>query len=109
MKNATRRGARIPRASWATASLLFCATALAGGVPRAPDLILDHGRIPAFRIDCGKGDFLLDQNRAFHRHLEAMQIAHEYEEFVGVHNWEFWDMHVQEAIAFHVRNLKIKK
>ncbi len=38
-----------------------------------------------------------------------MQIAHEYEEFVGVHNWEFWDLHVQEAIAFHVRNLKIKK
>jgi len=44
---------------------------------------LDHGRIPALRIDCGKGDFLLDQNRAFHRHLESMQIAHEYEEFVG--------------------------
>jgi len=70
---------------------------------------LDHGRIPALRIDCGNGDFLIDQNRAFHRHLESMQIAHEYEEFVGVHNWEYWDLHVQEAIAFHVRNLKIKK
>jgi S-formylglutathione hydrolase FrmB len=68
---------------------------------------LDHGRIPALRIDCGKGDFLLDQNRAFHRHLESMRIVHEYEEFVGVHNWEYWDQHVQEAIAFHVRNLKI--
>ena len=70
---------------------------------------LDHGRIPALRIDCGKGDFLIKQNRAFHRHLESMQIAHEYEEFVGVHNWEYWDLHVQEAIAFHVRNLKLKK
>ena len=38
-----------------------------------------------------------------------MHIAHEYEEFVGVHDWAYWDEHVQEAIAFHVRNLQIKK
>jgi S-formylglutathione hydrolase FrmB len=69
---------------------------------------LDHGVIPALRIDCGKGDSLLDQNRAFHRHLESMRIAHEYAEFVGEHNWEYWDQHVQEAVAFHVRNLKIR-
>ena len=83
-----------------------------GGGPEDPFSIvekLDHGRIPALRIDCGKGDFLIDQNRSFHRHLESMRIAHEYEEFVGVHNWEYWDLHVQEAIAFHARNLHIKK
>ena len=28
---------------------------------------MDHGRIPALRIDCGTDDFLLAQNRAFHR------------------------------------------
>ena len=70
---------------------------------------IDHGRIPAMRIDCGKADFLIEQNRAFHRQLEAMHIPHEYEEFVGDHNWPYWDEHVQEAIAFHVRNLGIKK
>jgi len=43
--NATRRGPRAARAPWAAASLLFCGTALAGEVPQAPDLILDHGRI----------------------------------------------------------------
>jgi S-formylglutathione hydrolase FrmB len=32
-----------------------------------------------------------------------------YEEFPGEHNWPYWDKHVQEAIAFHVRSLKIKK
>ena len=37
-----------------------------------------------------------------------MQIGHEYAEFVGMHNWEYWDQHVQEAVAFHVKNLKIK-
>jgi S-formylglutathione hydrolase FrmB len=70
---------------------------------------IDHGRVPALRIDCGKGDFLLEQNRAFHKHLESLHISHEYEEFVGVHNWEYWDLHVQDAIAFHVRNLQLKK
>jgi S-formylglutathione hydrolase FrmB len=70
---------------------------------------LDHGRIPALRIDCGKDDFLIEQNRSFHRHLESMHIPHEYVEFPGEHNWPYWDLHVQEGVAFHVRNLGIKK
>jgi S-formylglutathione hydrolase FrmB len=69
---------------------------------------LDHGRIPPMRIDCGKDDFLLSQNRAFHAHLDSMHIPHEYAEFPGDHNWPYWDLHVREALAFHVRNLKIK-
>ena len=82
------------------------------GGPEDPFAIvekLDHGRIPALRIDCGKGDSLLDQNREFHAHLESMHIAHEYEEYVGVHNWAYWDEHVQEALAFHARNLGLTK
>jgi S-formylglutathione hydrolase FrmB len=70
---------------------------------------IDHGRIPALRIDCGKDDFLIEQNRAFHRKLESMHVPHEYAEFPGEHNWSYWDLHVQEAIAFHVRNLKIQR
>jgi S-formylglutathione hydrolase FrmB len=69
---------------------------------------IDHGRIPAMRIDCGTEDFLLDQNREFHKFLEERHVAHEYEEFPGSHSWAYWDRHVQEAIAFHARNLKIK-
>ncbi len=69
---------------------------------------IDHGRIPALRIDCGTDDFLLEQNREFHRHLESMHVPHEYLEFAGDHNWAYWDLHIQDAIAFHVRNLKIK-
>jgi S-formylglutathione hydrolase FrmB len=68
---------------------------------------IDHGRLPAMRLDCGRDDFLIDENRAFHAHLESLHIAHEYEEFPGAHNWEYWDTHIREAIAFHLRNLKI--
>ena len=69
---------------------------------------IDHGRIPALRIDCGTDDFLLKENREFHRQLESMHIPHEYVEFPGNHDWAYWDEHIQEAIAFHVRNLKLK-
>jgi S-formylglutathione hydrolase FrmB len=82
------------------------------GGPEDPFAIvekIDHGRVPKLRIDCGTSDFLLDQNRAFHRHLQDLEIAHEYEEFPGSHEWGYWDEHVQQALAFHVRNLGLKK
>ncbi len=82
----------------------------AGG-PEDPFAIvekIDHGRIPAMRIDCGTSDFLLDQNRSFHKKLEEMQIPHEYEEFPGGHEWAYWDEHVPQAIAFHAKNLGLK-
>ena len=64
---------------------------------------------PALRIDCGVDDFLLESNRWFHTHLEAIGYPHEYVEFPGAHTWDYWDIHVQEAIAFHARNLGIEK
>ena len=68
---------------------------------------LDHGRLPAIRFDCGTEDFLLGQNRAFHAHLDAMKIPHEYQEFPGAHDWGYWDDHVRQALAFHARNLPL--
>jgi putative tributyrin esterase len=62
---------------------------------------------PKLRLDCGTEDFLLGQNRDFHAHLEKIGYAHEYEEFPGEHNWAYWDVHIQEAIAFLRRHLGI--
>jgi putative tributyrin esterase len=69
---------------------------------------IDHGRIPALRVDCGTDDFLIRDNRDFHHHLESLHIAHEYQEYPGGHTWDYWDEHVREAVAFHVRNLGLK-
>jgi len=62
---------------------------------------------PALRLDCGLDDFLLQQNRHFATHLKAIRYNHEYAEFPGAHTWAYWDEHVQEALAFHRRYLKI--
>jgi S-formylglutathione hydrolase FrmB len=69
----------------------------------------DHGILPAFRVDCGTEDFLIEQNRAFHAHLNALHIAHQYEEYPGDHDWSYWDLHVQEAIRFHSANLHLTR
>jgi putative tributyrin esterase len=68
---------------------------------------LDKAHLPALRIDCGTEDFLLQDNRAFHKHLADKGHPHEYQEFPGSHEWGYWDKHVQEAIAFHRKNLGI--
>jgi S-formylglutathione hydrolase FrmB len=81
------------------------------GGPEDPFAIVekfDHGPIPALLIDCGTEDRLLDQNRAFHHHLESLHIPHEYQEFPGDHDWAYWDKHIQDAVAFHARNLQLK-
>jgi putative tributyrin esterase len=104
-----QRDARIIKEQYPEFERIFGKTP-AGG-PEDPSAIVervDHGRVPAMRIDCGTEDRLLEQNRTFHRQLESLRIAHEYQEFPGDHNWAYWDKHVQEAVAFHVRNLGLK-
>jgi len=67
----------------------------------------DRTTLPALRIDCGVDDFLIEDNRRFHRHLESLGISHEYAEFPGGHSWGYWDLHVQEAVGFFKRVLGI--
>lgn len=68
---------------------------------------VDRNLLPALRIDCGVNDFLIEQNREFHEYLTKIDLPHEYEEFPGEHNWGYWDLHIQEAIAFHAKHLKL--
>lgn len=68
---------------------------------------IDRAQLPALRIDCGTDDPLLEQNREFHTHLDKLGIPHEYQEFPGAHTWDYWERHVQDAIAFHARILNI--
>jgi S-formylglutathione hydrolase FrmB len=64
--------------------------------------LLDRGeRGPAIAFDCGTEDFTLHANRELHRHLESIGLEHHYAEHPGGHTWEYWDEHVQEALAQH--------
>jgi S-formylglutathione hydrolase FrmB len=68
---------------------------------------LAAGNLPDLLLDCGSEDFLIEDNRAFHAELTAARVPHIYREFPGSHTWDYWDTHIQEALAFHARNLRL--
>ena len=59
------------------------------------------GSWPALRFDCGLDDALLEENRAFHDHLERVGVEHSYVEFPGGHDWDYNDARLGEALEFH--------
>lgn len=61
--------------------------------------------LPVISFDCGTEDRLISHNREFHRHLERLGISHAYTEHSGAHTWDYWDLHVKEALNQHVRLL----
>lgn len=60
------------------------------------------GILPRILLDCGTEDFLIEANRRFHAELENIHLPHEYREFPGAHEWDYWDRHIQDALAFHL-------
>jgi S-formylglutathione hydrolase FrmB len=66
-----------------------------------------HRRLPQIWIDCGTEDSLLEANRDLHRRLGGCRVPHMYREFPGDHDWDYWDLHIRDAIAFHARNLRL--
>jgi putative tributyrin esterase len=62
---------------------------------------------PLVSFDCGLGDSLLEHNRRLHKQLDTLKLKHQYHEHPGGHNWDFWDLHVQEALIQHCAYFKI--
>ena len=68
--------------------------------------LLGRERTPVLSFDCGTGDEgLIDENRRLHAQLEEIGLAHHYAEHPGGHEWDYWDLHVREALAQHGRVL----
>lgn len=55
-------------------------------------------RRPKIYMACGKQDFLVEANREFSKKLESLDYDLLYEEWDGVHNWNFWDTAIQKAL-----------
>ncbi|MEP6833899.1 MAG: alpha/beta hydrolase family protein [Gemmatimonas sp.] len=61
---------------------------------------LRTGPLPALRLDCGVSDPYIEENRDFHATLTALGVSHEYAEWPGVHDWNYWRTHVPESLVF---------
>ena len=66
-----------------------------------------HQRLPRILLDCGTEDSLLACNREFHRELKELNVPHVYREFPGFHDWDYWDLHVREALEFHFGGMRV--
>lgn len=65
--------------------------------------------LPLLRFDCGTDDFLIEDNRRWHAHLQKLSIPHEYQEHSGDHNWEYWDKHIPDTLDFFARYLNLNR
>jgi S-formylglutathione hydrolase FrmB len=73
----------------------------------ADQLVAAKTAQPRLSFDCGVEDGLLEHNQKFHEHLEKIGLAHSYVEHPGAHTWDYWDKHVQTALAQHLEVLGI--
>ena len=57
-------------------------------------------QLPRMFLWCGTEDSLIHVNRKYHTLLESLDIDHRYEESEGNHTWKYWDLHIQDALAY---------
>ena len=56
--------------------------------------------IPSIYMACGTEDFLLEQNRCFHKFLKEEQVSLTYLESPGVHDWTFWNEYLEKGVRY---------
>jgi S-formylglutathione hydrolase FrmB len=67
----------------------------------------DPERMPALRADCGTGDLLLNQNRAFRDAMLSLGIPLDYFEHAGAHTWDYWRRHAAASAAWLATRLSV--
>ncbi len=60
----------------------------------------DLKKLPAYTIEIGTGDFLLNNNLTWHNLLLAKGVTHTYITRAGAHDWPFWKACLPKAIRF---------
>lgn len=62
--------------------------------------------LPEIRFDCGTEDLLINHNRLLHDQFNKAQITHEFEEFEGGHEWDYWQKHIKDSLRFFNKFIK---
>lgn len=67
------------------------------------DLKHSGNTIPKIYMACGKDDFLIENNRAFKKILDGFKVEVTYIEDEGIHDWLYWNAHIEPAIEWLVQ------
>lgn len=57
-------------------------------------------KLPRLYMACGEEDFLINENREFHKFLVNEKVHVKYEEGHGVHDWEYWNKMFEPALKY---------
>jgi putative tributyrin esterase len=92
-------------ADYAYYSLVFGDLDKLENSPNNPEYLIkelkrEKKAIPALYMACGTEDFLIEENRAFHKFLVDEGIDVEYLESPGVHDWNFWNAYLEPSIQW---------
>ncbi|SHE39744.1 alpha/beta hydrolase [Pedobacter caeni] len=68
-------------------------------------LLKNKETLAPIRFDCGNKDLLNSHNRHLHEQLSSHHIVHEYEEFDGGHEWQYWEKHIARSLLFFASHL----
>lgn len=63
-------------------------------------LLSESKKMPEIYMCCGTEDFLLENNREFHRFLESRDVPHEYFESKGTHDMQFWSEYTEKIVKW---------
>ena len=66
----------------------------------ARHLVQSGQAIPAIRLDIGRDDPYIDQNRALDAALTTLAVRHQYIERAGRHQWAYWRANVAETLVW---------
>ena len=66
--------------------------------PSAP--VFKTSRRPKLYISCGISDARYEQNVRLSEFLKEQGYNHEFQEWPGDHDWDFWDLSIQKALGF---------
>ncbi|SDM62844.1 alpha/beta hydrolase [Acetanaerobacterium elongatum] len=60
----------------------------------------EHYPLPKIFQSCGTEDFIYQSNVGAHKKLQAIGVEHTYEEHPGIHDWDYWDTHIQRVLEW---------
>lgn len=63
-------------------------------------ILVEKGKMPAIYMACGTEDFLLENNREFHKFLENRGVEHIYIESKGSHDMTFWAEYTEKIVEW---------
>lgn len=62
------------------------------------DQIASGKTMPKLYMACGTEDFIFPVNESFHEKVKDYSVSLKYEKFPGIHDWNFWDAHIQDVL-----------